>query len=89
MTTYDEPVASQTSELLHCDHRTNFTEFRVANTRHHHQVLGAAKRPVLPAVRRDSFSDNLAYSRKLFKLIRRSHVNVHYQSALRVALIDD
>lgn len=64
-------------ESFHNDHHPNFSKFSIANTAHHQQMLWAAKRPILRAMRENSLGNCLTDSGKFFQVMRRRGIDVY------------
>jgi hypothetical protein len=61
----------------HNNHWSKRAELPIADATHHHQMLRAAKRPVLLALRDDPFGRNLANARKFLQFVWRGGVDVY------------
>jgi len=62
---------------LHVDVGSQLAETPVAETSHHHQMFGAAKRPVALAMLDDARGERRADARKLFEFVARCDVDVY------------
>jgi hypothetical protein len=70
------------ARLFNDNHWPQLAKLFVADAAHHHEVLGAAKRAKLLAMRNDSFRDTATYARKGFECFRGSGIDVDLLPAI-------
>lgn len=69
--------------LFRCDQIAQIAKFPVADPTNHHQVGGAKKGAVFPAMLDDSLRDHLTYTGKLFKFSRTRGIDIYLRRMAR------